>query len=245
MSRRPSEPCFFVSNHLLLISTITVLAALIPGSFPSPKAVTVGDLGPDSSAGCKLPADRLVDRRPGAARNQTQPDRTAGLGDGELPLILFPERNPRVDGNRVLRFKSVLFAAAEVGPEDGGDCGPGRSRSACARPSTAHPDRPAGLRPAYCLGYANMELGCPILCRWSGWGGSGWWWNSMPPVEPADLRLAQGPGTALQDAVWDGYERALSGRGSFPTGRPRRRTMALAPPACQRVGRPGGRARAR
>lgn len=212
------RPTLFVSNHCSYLD-ITVLGALIPGSFVAKREVGTW---PFFGWLAKLQRTVFVDRRPGAARDQrSQIERR--LADGDF-LILFPEGTSS-DGNRVLPFKSALFAAAEVGPE--------------GRPVTVQPVSvacttldgiPIGrwLRPAYAW-YGDMEL-VSHMWRMVRLGRIGLVVEFHPPVDPRTFGSRKDLARHCRDAVADGMSRALSGRDrpeapTAPTGE------ALAPPA--------------
>nr|WP_254869815.1 lysophospholipid acyltransferase family protein [Thalassospira sp. HF15] len=105
-------PGVIVANHASYLD-IPVLGALTRGSFIAKTEVAnwpvVGLLA-------KLSRTTFIERR--AARSREQNDQlSARLGNGDK-LILFPEGTSN-DGNRVLPFKSTLFAAAERVMPDG------------------------------------------------------------------------------------------------------------------------------
>jgi 1-acyl-sn-glycerol-3-phosphate acyltransferase len=105
-----ARPTLFVSNHVSYID-ITVLGALIPGSFIAKAEI---DTWPFFGFLARLQRSVFVDRRPSKA-GQQRDELSARLDAGES-LILFPEGTSD-DGNFVLPFKSALFAVAkrEVG----------------------------------------------------------------------------------------------------------------------------------
>jgi 1-acyl-sn-glycerol-3-phosphate acyltransferase len=98
----------FAANHISY-TDITVLGSLVPGSF-----IAKAEVGkwPFFGGLAKLQRSVFVDRqaRSAAAQRDAIGDRLAA-GDA---LILFPEGTSG-DGNRVLPFKSALFAAAQSG----------------------------------------------------------------------------------------------------------------------------------
>ena len=100
-------PVLYVCNHASYLD-VTVLGGLIDGRFVAKAEVArwpvIGALG-------ALQGTIFIERRPQGARNQSDELRRA-LGDGGR-LILFPEGTSS-DGNRVLPFKSALFAAADA-----------------------------------------------------------------------------------------------------------------------------------
>ncbi len=104
------RPVLFVANHSSYLD-ITVLASLVPGSFVAKREVGGW---PFFGLLARLQRTVFVDRRlhqTGVQRDEMQ--RRLEAGDN---LILFPEGTSG-DGNRVLPFKSALFAVA--GPDAG------------------------------------------------------------------------------------------------------------------------------
>lgn len=97
----------FVANHVSY-TDITVLGSLIKGSFIS-KAEVAG--WPLFGWLAKLQRSIFIDRRIGSAARQRSAV-AERLAEGGT-LILFAEGTSS-DGNRVLPFKTALFAAAEV-----------------------------------------------------------------------------------------------------------------------------------
>jgi 1-acyl-sn-glycerol-3-phosphate acyltransferase len=101
-----ARPALFAANHISY-TDITVLGSMIPGSF-----IAKTEVGKWPFFGwlAKLQRSVFVDRqmRSAAAQRDAIGDR---LAVGEA-LILFPEGTSG-DGNRVLPFKSALFAAAQ------------------------------------------------------------------------------------------------------------------------------------
>jgi lyso-ornithine lipid O-acyltransferase len=106
------HPTLFVCNHSSY-SDITILGAVIPGSFVA-KAEVAG--WPLFGWLAKLQRTVFVDRRVRTTANQrdAMAERLA-RGDN---LILFPEGTSD-DGNRVLPFKSSLLSVAEYRSETG------------------------------------------------------------------------------------------------------------------------------
>ena len=100
------RPTLFVCNHTSYLDIIA-LGSLIPGSFVAKQEVAGWPL---FGALAKLQRSVFVERR--RRRTAEHRDEIAGrlaVGDN---LILFPEGTSS-DGNRVLPFRSGLFAAAE------------------------------------------------------------------------------------------------------------------------------------
>ncbi|MBC45994.1 MAG: 1-acyl-sn-glycerol-3-phosphate acyltransferase [Thalassospira sp.] len=105
-------PGVIVANHASYLD-IPVLGALTRGSFIA--KTEVADW-PVFGLLAKLSRTTFIERR--AARSREQNDQLSQrLGDGDK-LILFPEGTSN-DGNRVLPFKSTLFASAERVMPDG------------------------------------------------------------------------------------------------------------------------------
>jgi lyso-ornithine lipid O-acyltransferase len=102
----PTRPALFAANHISY-TDITVLGSIVPGSF-----IAKAEVGKWPFFGwlAKLQRSVFVDRqmRNAAVQRNAIGDRLAA-GDA---LILFPEGTSG-DGNRVLPFKSALFAAAQ------------------------------------------------------------------------------------------------------------------------------------
>ena len=146
--RTTSSPALFVSNHSSWLD-ITVLAKVIPGSFISKREVANW---PFFGLLARLQRSIFIerDRRLVADHRDVISVR---LENGDN-LILFPEGTSG-DGNRVLTFKSALFAVAEQ---------PVRGRPLTIQPVTVAYTRldfmPLGrhLRP-YFAWYGNMPMG--------------------------------------------------------------------------------------
>jgi 1-acyl-sn-glycerol-3-phosphate acyltransferase len=94
----------FVANHLSYLD-ITVLGAVLPASFIAKDDV---EAWPLFGTLAKLQRTVFIERRRGRAREHR--DRMIERLHGGDSLILFPEGTSS-DGNRVLPFKSSLFAA--------------------------------------------------------------------------------------------------------------------------------------
>lgn len=105
-------PGVIVANHASYLD-IPVLGALTRGSFIAKTEVAKW---PVIGLLAKLSRTTFIERR--AVRSREQNDQLSQrLGNGDK-LILFPEGTSN-DGNRVLPFKSTLFAAAERVMPDG------------------------------------------------------------------------------------------------------------------------------
>jgi 1-acyl-sn-glycerol-3-phosphate acyltransferase len=101
-----TRPTLFVSNHTSYLD-ITVLGALIPGSFVAKTEVA---RWPFFGTLAKLQRTIFIDRRRHTTRNQRD-ELAKRLAAGDH-VILFPEGTSN-DGNRVLPFRTALFSAAE------------------------------------------------------------------------------------------------------------------------------------
>ncbi len=99
-----TRPTLFVVNHSSYLD-ITVLGGLIEGCFVAKREVAGWPL---FGLLAKLQRTAFVERRRGATANER--DHIARRLAGGDNLILFPEGTSN-DGNRVLPFKSALFAA--------------------------------------------------------------------------------------------------------------------------------------
>jgi lyso-ornithine lipid O-acyltransferase len=104
---KPSQdrPTLFVCNHTSYLD-ITVLGALIPGSFVAKKEVQTWPL---FGTLARLQRTVFVDRKARNARLDGDSLRARLVGGDAM--ILFPEGTSS-DGNRTLPFKSALFAVA-------------------------------------------------------------------------------------------------------------------------------------
>jgi lyso-ornithine lipid O-acyltransferase len=104
------RPTLFAANHASY-TDVTILGSIIPGSFIAKAEVAKW---PFFGWLAKLQRSVFVDRRVRSTATQRDAigDRLAA-GDA---LILFPEGTSG-DGNRVLPFKSALFAAAQQGKD--------------------------------------------------------------------------------------------------------------------------------
>jgi 1-acyl-sn-glycerol-3-phosphate acyltransferase len=101
-----ARPTLFVVNHASYLD-ITVLGGLIEGCFVAKREVAGWPL---FGLLAKLQRTAFVERRRGATA--TERDHLARRLAGGDNLILFPEGTSN-DGNRVLPFKSALFAAMQ------------------------------------------------------------------------------------------------------------------------------------
>jgi 1-acyl-sn-glycerol-3-phosphate acyltransferase len=207
MSR--NRPTLFVSNHTSYID-ITVLGALIPGSFVAKAEVAQWPL---YGWLAKLQRTVFVDRRRNTSHLQRdQLKERLAAGDN---LILFPEGTSN-DGNRVLPFRSALLSVAEASSADA--------------PLVIQPVSVAyvalngipmghGLRPLVAW-YGDMTLG-PHLWQFSRLGKVTVVVEFHPPVDLKDAGSRKDLTRYCLTAVAGGVERALTGRAlSHPNGAP-------------------------
>jgi len=196
------RPTLFVSNHISYLD-IEVLGSLITGSFVAKSEVAGWPLfGFLAKMQDTVFINRLA-RQDVKRQGETLADR---LGNGDN-LILFPEGTSS-DGNRVLPFKTALFAVAAQRIDD--------------RPLTVQPVSVAAvaldgiplgrlLRPVYAW-YGDMSLG-PHLWQMAKLGGVTLVVQFHPPltVDTAGSRKA------LAEQCWrairDGVARANGGHG--------------------------------
>jgi 1-acyl-sn-glycerol-3-phosphate acyltransferase len=198
MSR--NRPTLFVSNHTSYID-ITVLGALIPGSFVAKTEVAQWPL---YGWLAKLQRTVFVDRKRNTAHLQRdQLQQRLAAGDN---LILFPEGTSN-DGNRVLPFRSALLSVAEA--------------SSPEAPLVIQPVSVAyvalngipmghGLRPLVAW-YGDMTLG-PHLWQFSRLGKVTVVVEFHPPVDLKDAGSRKDLTRYCLTAVANGVERALTGR---------------------------------
>ncbi len=190
----------FVSNHCSY-ADIAVLGSLIRGAFVAKAEVKSW---PVFGWCAQLSNTIFVDRRPRMVKSQTKMlyDRLSG-GDS---LILFPEGTSS-DGNRVLPFRSSLFAAAE--PEAG-------AKTVTVQPVSityTHLDGiPLGrhLRP-FVAWYGDMEL-LPHLWRLVGLGRPRAVVEFHQPVDFNQFGSRKEIAAYCEAIVATGVSSALSGR---------------------------------
>lgn len=105
-----TEPILFVSNHASYLD-VTVLGSVIEGSF-----VAKSEVGSWPLFGllAKLQRTVFVERKARSTVERQRDEIGRRLEEGDN-LILFPEGTSS-DGNRVLPFKTALFAVAAVRP---------------------------------------------------------------------------------------------------------------------------------
>jgi 1-acyl-sn-glycerol-3-phosphate acyltransferase len=105
-----ARPCLFVANHVSYVD-IVLLGAVLPANFIAKREVAGW---PVFGFLAKAQRTVFIERR-GASSSRQRDALVQRLAAGDN-LVLFPEGTSS-DGNRVLRFKSALFAAAEHGTE--------------------------------------------------------------------------------------------------------------------------------
>ena len=105
--RSRARPTLFVANHTSYLD-IAIYGALIPGSFVAKSEVAKWPL---LGLLAKLQNSVFVDRR--VRTSHLQASEIGRRLDARDSMILFPEGTSN-DGNRVLPFKSALFAVAEI-----------------------------------------------------------------------------------------------------------------------------------
>jgi len=202
MSRH--RPTLFVSNHTSYLD-ITVLGALIPGSFVAKTEVAKWPL---YGWLAKLQRTVFVDRKRNTSHLQRdQLQQRLAVGDN---LILFPEGTSN-DGNRVLPFRSALLSVAEA--------------SSAEAPLVIQPVSVAyvalngipmghGLRPLVAW-YGDMTLG-PHLWQFSRLGKVTVVVEFHAPVDLKDAGSRKDLTRYCLAAVAHGVERALTGRALPP-----------------------------
>jgi 1-acyl-sn-glycerol-3-phosphate acyltransferase len=200
---RPSteRPTLFVSNHTSYLD-IEVLGALIIGSFVAKTEVAGWPL---FGFLARLQETVFINRavRQDARRQSETLSGRLAAGDS---LILFPEGTSS-DGNRVLPFKTALFAVAAQRIDD---------RPLVVQPvsitAVALDGMPLGrvLRPGYAW-YGDMSLG-PHLWQLAKLGGI----TVIVEFHPPLTAEAVGSRKALAEACWQtirgGVARAVAGR---------------------------------
>lgn len=198
------RPTLFVSNHTSYLD-ITVLGALIPGSFVAKAEVAQWPL---YGWLAKLQRTVFVDRKRNTSHLQRdQLQQRLGAGDN---LILFPEGTSN-DGNRVLPFRSALLSVAET---------PTTGASLVIQPvSVAYVALNGipmghGLRPLVAW-YGDMTLG-PHLWQFSRLGKVTAVVEFHPPIDLKDAGSRKDMARYCLSAVANGVERALTGRALAP-----------------------------
>ena len=208
------RPVLFVSNHTSYLD-IPLIGGIVPGCF-----IAKAEVGQWPFFGflAKLQRTVFVDRRRSAARKQSAElqERVAG-GDN---LILFPEGTSN-DGNRVLPFKSSLFAVAAMEAE-GSD---GQKRPMMVQPVSiayrALDGMPMGrhLRP-YFAWYGDMDL-VPHLVEALSLGMVDVEITFQEPVRLDEFESRKALADHCQQAVEAGVAATLSGHRHAPPAPPR------------------------
>lgn len=199
-----SRPVLFASNHTSYLD-IMVLASLIPGSFVAKREIANW---PFFGVLAKLQRTVFVvrDRKHAATQRDEMTERLANGDD----LILFPEGTSN-DGNRVLPFKSSLFAVAqkEIG----------------TKPLTVQPvsvayvaldGMPLGrfLRPLYAW-YGDMDMASHVW-KVAGLGNLTAVVEFHPPAPPGVFASRKILADYCYRHVTAGVARALAGRPAKP-----------------------------
>lgn len=199
------EPVLYVANHSSWLD-IVVLSSVIPGSFVAKAEVRNW---PIFGFLARLQRSVFIERRPNlAADHRDEISNRLGAGD---KLILFPEGTSS-DGNRVLPFKSALFAVAE--------------RPVGGMPLTVQPvsvayteldHMPIGRhhRPLFTW-YGDMALG-GHLWRMLGLGPSTVSVTFHEPVSIAEFENRKKLADYCRKVISIGLSDALTGRGGFAT----------------------------
>jgi lyso-ornithine lipid O-acyltransferase len=193
----PVRPTLFVVNHASYLD-ITVLGGLIEGCFVAKREVAGWPL---FGLLAKLQRTAFVERRRGASAAER--DHIAGrLATGDN-LILFPEGTSS-DGNRVLPFKSALFAALDAGVD--------LPIQPVSIGYTRLDGMPLGraLRPLVAW-YGDMEL-APHLFTLLGLGRVTVEVVFHPPVRARDFGSRKDLARHCHEVVSGGVARALAGR---------------------------------
>jgi lyso-ornithine lipid O-acyltransferase len=208
--RCDDRPVLFVANHSSYLD-ITILGALIPGSFVAKSEVAGWPL---FGFLAKLQQTVFIERRNRASAGKQADDLRSRLESGDN-LILFPEGTSS-DGNRTLPFKTALFAVASLKIGE---------KPLMVQPvsitATMLDGVPMGLigRPFYAW-YGDMDL-APHLWQAFGAGLMTVEVEFHPPVSMENFASRK----ALADHCWrevaGGVSRAVSGRsgaGGCPRG---------------------------
>lgn len=209
-------PTLYVANHVSYLD-IEVLGSLIKGSFIAKREVRSW---PIFGWLARLQRSVFVERRPQRTAN-ARDEMCERLEDGDS-LILFAEGTSS-DGNRVLPFKSALFAVAEIRPN---------GEELTVQPVSiaySHLDGlPMGrfLRP-YFAWYGDMDL-AGHMWEACGLGKVTVTVEFHPPVTLSELGSRKALAQHCQEAVQRGLVDALTGRRSP-------RAAAVAPPVAARA----------
>lgn len=200
-----ARPTLFIANHASYLDII-VLGSLLDGCFVA-KSEVAG--WPGFGYLARIAQTVFVDRkRGGSAKERDQLTGRLKAGD---PLILFPEGTSS-DGNRVLPFKSSLFAVAQI-QDDGG-------RPLPVQPVSVAYTRLDGLpmgrafRPFYAW-YGDMTLAGHLFAA-LGLGELTVEVIFHPVVSIADFKDRKALANHCHDVVSHGVVSALSGRPDTP-----------------------------
>lgn len=196
-------PVLYVCNHASYLD-VPVLGGLLDARFVA-KSEVAG--WPVIGALSRLQGTMFVERRPQGAR--CQPDELRRALRSGASLIVFPEGTSS-DGNRVLPFKSTLFAAADAAVD---------GREVEVRPVTIaysrHGGMPMGrhLRPCFAW-YGDMTL---VRHLWGclGTGGAGIDVIFHEPVRLSQFASRKELARHCQAQAARGLSDALSGRIAF------------------------------
>ena len=203
--RSTDRPTLYISNHVSYLD-IEVLGSLVEGSFVAKSEVATWPL---FGWLAKLQETVFINRtvkRDAAKQGVSLTDRLL-CGDS---LILFPEGTSS-DGNRVLPFKTALFAAAAQRIDD---------RAIAVQPvsltATALDGIPLGrlLRPIYAW-YGDMNLG-PHLWEFAKLGGITVLVEFHPPITVDLVGSRKEVAEHCFKVIRSGVSRAVAGRPNAP-----------------------------
>ena len=195
------RPTLFISNHVSYLD-IEVLGALITGSFVAKTEVAGWPL---FGYLAKLQETVFVNRKSRQDAKRQGDTLTGRLAAGDS-LILFPEGTSS-DGNRVLPFKTALFAVAGTRIDD---------RPVTVQPVSLTPVSldgvPLGrvLRPLYAW-YGDMDL-APHLWQIAKLGGLTLIVEFHPPMTTDTAGSRKALAESCWHAVRSGVSRAVAGR---------------------------------
>lgn len=201
-------PVLFVANHASYLDII-VLGSLLPACFVA-KSEVAG--WPGFGFLARIAQTAFVDRRRGGTAKERSLLRRR-IEDGDS-LILFPEGTSN-DGNRVLPFKSSLFAVAETPLADGSPLVVQPVSVAYTRLDGMPMGR--ALRPFYAW-YGDMALAGHLLAA-LGLGRATVEVIFHAPVSIRDFKDRKALANHCHDVVHTGVVRALAGRLDAPPPR--------------------------
>lgn len=210
------HPTLYIANHVSYLD-IEVLGSLIKGSFVAKSEVRSW---PVFGWLARLQRTVFVERR--VQRTADARDEMSERLEAGDSLILFAEGTSS-DGNRVLPFKSALFAAAQLKP---------KGEDLLVQPVSiaySHLDgMPMGrfLRP-YFAWYGDMEL-APHIWDACGLGRVTVTVEFHPPVTLAELGSRKALAQHCHQAVQRGVNDALAGRRRPSEAKPARNALASA-----------------